>query len=108
MVVNYDRLKPCKDFTFPLWLQRQRHKLLETLPIEQMEDSNMAPDLDKPTPDDPPDVNVLFDPDETLPYMLGDDPELLEDDNQFDYFSQVDSQVPTDITSQASGLFISN
>ena len=63
----------------------------------------MEPDLDEPPPDDPPDVSVLFDPDETLPYMLGDDPELLEDDNQFDHFSQVDSQVTTDITSQASG-----
>ena len=103
MVVHHDRLKPCKDSTFPLWLQRQRHKLLETLPIEQMEDSNMEPDLGEPPPDDPPDVSVLFDPDETLPYMLGDDPELLEDDNQFDHFSQVDNQVPTDITSQASG-----
>ena len=64
----------------------------------------MVPDLDEPPPDDPPDVSVLFDPDETLPYMLGDDPELLEDDNQFDHFSQVDSQVPSNITCKASGV----
>ena len=103
MVVHHDRLKPCKDSTFCLCLQRQRYKLLETLPIEKIEDSNREPDLDEPPPDDPPDVSVLFDPDETLPYILRDDPELLEDDNQFDHFSKVDSQVPTDITSQASG-----
>ena len=48
-------------------------------------------------------MSVLFDHDETLSYMLGDDPELLEDDNQFDYSSQVDSKVPTDIISKASG-----
>ena len=89
MVVHHGRLKPCKDSPFPLWLQRQRHKLLETLPIEQMGDSNMEPDLDEPPPDDPPDVSVLFDPDETLPYMLVNDPELMENDNKFDHFSQV-------------------
>lgn len=102
MVVHHDRLKPCEDSTFPLWLQRQRNKFLETLPIEEVEDSNLEPDLDEPSPDDPPDISVLFDPEQTLPYMLGDDPELLEDDNQFDLPLPFASQVPTDIASQAS------
>ena len=35
--------------------------------------------------------------------MLGDDPEVLEDDNQFDFFQQSDSQVPVDVTTQESG-----
>ena len=65
-----------------------------------MGDLVMEPDPEVTFPDTPPDVQTSFDPDETLPYMLGDDPELLEDDNQFDYFQQSDSQVPTDITSQ--------
>ena len=51
----------------------------------------------------PPDVEFLFDPDETLPHMLGDDPELLEDDNQFDYSPQFENQIPTDIISQDLG-----
>ena len=93
-VVHHDRLKPCEDSTFPLWLQRQRHKLLETLPIKEMEDSDR---------DDSPDVEFLFDPEETLPYMLGDDPELLEDDKQFDYSPQFENQIPTDIISQYLG-----
>ena len=38
-----------------------------------------------------------LDPEETLPYMLGNDPELMEDDNQFDILP-FDSQVPSDIT----------
>ena len=58
----------------------------------------IEPDPEVRLPDTPPDVQTLFDPDEILPYMLGDDPELLEDDNQFNYFQQSDSQVPTDIT----------
>ena len=101
MVVHHDRLKPCEDSTFPLWLQRQRHKLLKTLPIEEMEDSDREPGLDEL--DVPPDVELLFDPDETLPYMLGDDPELLEDDNQFDYSPQFENKIPTDIISQDLG-----
>ena len=32
--------------------------------------------------------------------MLGDDPELLEDNNQFEYSPQFESQTPTDIISQ--------
>ena len=70
--IHHDRLKPCKDASFPLWLQRKRHNLLSdntfqnehvsedsdiTLPFELMED---APFED------------LFDPDAALPYMLGD------------------------------------
>ena len=38
-----------------------------------------------------------FDLEETLPYMLGDDSDLLEDDNQFDILP-FNSQVPSDIT----------
>ena len=102
-VVHHDRLKPCEDSTFPLWLQRQRHKLLETLPIEEMVDSDREPDLDDLPLDDPSDVELLFDPDETLPYKLGDDPELLEDDNQFDYSPQFENKIPTDIISQDLG-----
>ena len=99
-VVHHDRVKPCEDSTFPLWLQRKRHTLLKTGPTGEMGDFVMEPDPEVTFPDTPPDVQTSFDPDETLPYILGDDPELLEDDNQFDYFQQSDSQVPTDITSQ--------
>ena len=57
------------------------------------------PDMVDQQPEDPQDVADSFDPEGTLPYMLGDDPELLEDDNQFDILP-FDSQVPFGITSQ--------
>ena len=60
------------------------------------------PDMVDQQPDDPQDVADSFDPEETLPYMLGDDPELLEDDNQFDILP-FDSQVPFDFTLQDLG-----
>ena len=101
-VVHHDRLKPCEDSTFPLWLQRKRHSLLHSLPIDEMEDPVPEPDMVDQQPDDPQDVADSFDPEETLPYMLGDDPELLEDDNQFDNLP-FNSQVPFDITSQDLG-----
>ena len=72
-------------------MQRKGQGLLESWPIEEMQDQEIEPDLKEFPPDDPPDVEILFDPDETLPYMLGDDPELLENDNQFEFFN---SQVP--------------
>ena len=67
-----------------------------------MEDPVPEPDMVDQQPDDPQDVADYFNPEETLPYMLGDDPELLEDDNQFDILP-FDSQVPFDITSQDLG-----
>ena len=72
MTIHHDRLKPCKDASFPSWLQRKRHNLLSdntfqnehvsedsdiTLPFELMEDASFED---------------LFDPNATLPYMLGD------------------------------------
>ena len=96
-VVHYNRLKPCEDSTFPLWLQRKRHSLLHSLPIDEMEDPVPEPDMVDQQPDDPQDVT-----EETLPYMLGDDPELLEDENQFNILPY-DSQVLFDITSQDLG-----
>ena len=101
-VVHHDRLKPCEDSTFPLWLQRKKHSLLHSLRIDEMEDPVPEPDMVDQQPDDPQDVADSFDPEKTLPYMLGDDPELLEDDNQFDILP-FDSQVPFDITSQDLG-----
>lgn len=71
--VHHDRLKPCNDSTYPLWLQRKRHSLLNTLPIAEGEDHDSEWDVS--TQEDVPDMGLLFDPDETLPYMLGDDSE---------------------------------
>ena len=73
--------------------------MLHSLSIDEMEDPVPEPDMVDQQLDDPQDVADSFDPEETLPYMLGDDPELLEDDNQFDILP-FDSQVPFDITSQ--------
>ena len=98
-VVHHDRLKPCHDSTFPLWLQRKRHNLLTSAPIEETGDLGIEPDPETLSPDTPLGID-MFDPDETLPYMLGDDPDMLEDDISFDYFQQPGSQVSTEITSQ--------
>ena len=74
--VHHDRLKPCHDAYFPLWLRRKRHEILDTqtsVPIVEEEDHDMEPDelvQDDSQGDEP------FDPDQTLPYMLGDDPDL--------------------------------
>ena len=76
--------------------------MLHSLPIDEMEDPVPEPIMVDQQLDDPQDVADSFDPEETLPYMLGDDPELLEDDNQFDILP-FDSQVPFDITSQDLG-----
>lgn len=47
-VVQNDRLKPCHDATFSPWLQRKRHNLLNSLPIDEDEDQdNESDDLVK-------------------------------------------------------------
>ena len=71
--VHHDRIKPCNDSSYPLWLQRKRHLLLDTLPTDDGEDWDMEPE--EPSQDNFPDGG-LFDPDQTLPYMLGDDPDM--------------------------------
>ena len=72
--------------------------MLHSLPINEMEDPVPEPDMVDQQPEHPQDVTDSFDPEETLPYMLGDDPELLEDDNQFNILPY-DSQVLFDIMS---------
>ena len=70
--IHHDRLKPCKDASFPLWLQRKRHNLLSdnTFQNEQVsEDSDIT--LPFELMEDAP-FDDLFDPHATLPYMLGD------------------------------------
>ena len=71
--VHHDRLKPCNDSSFPLWLQRKRHLLLNTLPME--EEMGPETELEEHSQDDFPDGG-LFDPDQTLPYMWGNDPDI--------------------------------
>ena len=69
--IHHDRLKPCGDSSFPMWLQRKRHALLNQETSIYDED----PEEDFPLPfqfmEDAP-FESLFDPDATLPYMLGD------------------------------------
>lgn len=90
--VHHDRIKPCNDSSFPLWLQRKRHTLLNTRPMDDVEGQDKEPD--RPGEDSfpngglfDPDQTLLFDPDQTLPYMLGDDPyitlPMLFGDNSF-------------------------
>ena len=55
--------------------------MLHSLPINEKEDPLPEPDMVDLQSDDPQDVEDSFDPEETLPYMLGDNPTLLEDDN---------------------------
>ena len=75
LVVHHDRLKPCNDATFPLWLQRKRHNFLNTLSIDGQGDQDSEPEE---LEEDPvPHLGPLFDPDETLPYMLGDPDQTL-------------------------------
>ena len=69
-VINHDRLKPCEDSSFPLWLQRKRHILLNaisTVGEETLEDFQLPFEFMEDAP-----LETLFDPDATLPYMLGD------------------------------------
>ena len=76
--------------------------LLYSLPIDEIEDPVPEPDMVDQQPDDPQDVMGSFDPEETLPYMFGDDPKFLEDDTKFDVLS-FNSHVPFDITLQDLG-----
>ena len=82
--MHHDRIKPCNDSSFPLWLQRKRHTLLNTGPMDDVESQDKDPD--GPGEDSFPNGG-LFDPDQTLPYMLGDDPDMtlpmLFGDNSF-------------------------
>ena len=70
-VIHHDRLKPCEDSSVPLWLQRKRHILLNSISTEDEE----TLEKDFPLPfefmKDAP-FETLFDPNATLPYMLGD------------------------------------
>ena len=70
LAVHHDRLKRCHDSSFPLWLQRKRHFLLDTLLIDVGDDGD---DLGEPEQNFAPDLDASFDPDATLPYMQGMD-----------------------------------
>ena len=70
--VYHDRLKPCDDSSFPLWLQRKRHSLLNTLAMDEEVSRDSEPD--EPSQDNFPDGGLFY-PDQTLPYMWGDDPD---------------------------------
>ena len=72
-LVHHNRLKPCHDAQFPLGLQRKRHQILNTLPLDEVASQEMDPDV--PSQDSLP-GGGLFDPDQTLPYMWGDDPDM--------------------------------
>ena len=72
-LVHHDRLKPCHDAQFPLWLQRKRHQILNTLPLDEDASREMEPVA--LSQDSLPYVDLL-DPDQTLPYMWGDDPDM--------------------------------
>ena len=94
--VHHDRLKPCNDSDFPMWLQRKRHALLtDSLPTDGEHD-------DEPLlPDEPLGLDDLFgyedndiDLDSTLPYMLGDDMQGRTDSSSD---SSVDSGGDSDI-----------
>ena len=91
-VVHQDWLEPCEDLTFPLRLKSKRHSSLQSLPIDEMKDPE--PDMVDQQQDDPEDVVESLDLGETLPYMLGDDPALFEDDKHFDILA-FGSQVPS-------------
>ena len=67
-LVHHDRLKPCNDSDFPLWLQRRRHSLLESLPINMDEEEEEQVE--------PMDESFSVDLDATLPYMMGESEEL--------------------------------
>ena len=66
LTVYHDQLKPCHDSSFPLWLQRKRHFLLDTLLIDEGEDDD---DLGEPEQNFAPDLDASFYPDATLSYM---------------------------------------
>ena len=101
MIVHHDRLKPCTDSTYPLWLQRKRSKFLNTLVMDDEGDQDREPEE---LEEDPvPDLGSLFDPDQTLPYMLGDPDQTLpymlgddQDDQQASFISGHDSQSELD------------
>ena len=94
--VHHDRLKPCNDSDFPMWLQRKRHALL-TNSLSTRGECDDEPLL----PDEPLGLNHLFgyedrdiDLDSTLPYMLGDDMQGRADSSSD---SSVDSGGDSDI-----------
>ena len=33
-LIHHDRLMPCRDSSFPIWLQKKRHELVQALPID--------------------------------------------------------------------------
>ena len=70
LTVSHDQLKPCHDSSFPLWLQRKRHFLLDTLLIDEVADGD---DLGEPEQNFAPDLDASFNPDATLSYMQGMD-----------------------------------
>ena len=110
IVVHHDRLKPCNDSTYPLWLQRKRHNFLKNWAIDSQEDQDR--ELEELEEDPAPDLGPLFDPDETLPYMQGDPdqtlPYMLGDDQGFSshlgYDSQSDTNSNQTFTSQDAHL----
>ena len=64
LVVHHDRLEPCHDSTFPIWLQRKRHNILNTLSKEDREE-DQGSEPDEPVEDQPSDVGLLFNLDST-------------------------------------------
>ncbi|MCG8035188.1 MAG: DDE-type integrase/transposase/recombinase [Candidatus Thiodiazotropha taylori] len=104
-VVHHDRLKPCNDSSLPLWLQRKRHNLLNTLPIGEEEDQDSG--SDDVAEDYTSDVGLLFDPDETLPYMMGDPeetlPYMMGSDLDDSSSGEIDSESDLDIVTDHSG-----
>ena len=98
-LIHHDRLMPCHDANFPIWLQRKRHELLQTLPIDGNMDQSSGPDILDPDSFpiarsfDPNDSSQIWenDPDATLPYMLGDD---MTDDSDLGAVADIASQIP--------------
>ena len=67
-LVHHDRLKPCNDSDFPLWLQRRRHSLLESLPIiEGEDDDEQVVDelMEQPYAVEPRELDTIVDTDDT-------------------------------------------
>ena len=98
-LIHHDRLVPCHDSTFPLWLQRKRHELVQTLLIDEdqgMDEPEMLDQDDFPIAGSFDSNDILpqiweSDPDATLPYMHGD---TMDDDN-----TEVESSNPSDTPS---------
>ena len=91
---------PCHDSSFPIWLQRKRHELVQTLPIDGNMDQRSGTDvLDLDSfpiagSFDPNGLSQIWenDPDATLPYMLGDD---ITDDSDLGAVADIASQIPS-------------